>query len=242
MRKLFKFTTLFAALMLAWIGINIKTLKSAQDISFYTVEDFKNLFLDNIKRELTWINGTLTIENFRVEPENLKIPKSAYYKTKFISNPRLGANNLLVTFFSGKNVEVVRLWGYVEVYHPVVVTKRPISNKSILTEEDMALEIRPLSKLPQDIVLDIKSLIGKQLKTSLKAGTVLRTCYIEDPIIVKNNSLVEIIAKNEKLIVRTKGKALQNGRIGEMIKVQNLSSKKVIVGKVVSASEVEVNF
>lgn len=240
MEKLFKLV--IAVLVTIWISLSVKTLEGSQVTSFYTLEDFKSLFLKEIQKELSWINGTLTLENFRIEPENLKVSKNTSYKTKFISNPKLGSNTLLVTFFSEKNAEVVRLWGYVEAYLPVVVTKKPINHKSILTEEDLVLDTRPLSRLPQDVVLDIKSLIGKQLKSTLKAGTVLRECYVEEPISIKNNSLVEIVAKNEKLIVKAKGKALQSGRVGEIIKVQNLSSKKVLVGKVVSASEVEVNF
>ncbi|MCX8041284.1 MAG: flagellar basal body P-ring formation chaperone FlgA [Thermodesulfobacteriaceae bacterium] len=234
--------TLTLAVLLSFLFMVNKSLAKLENSSFYTLEDFKALFLKEIKKELSWINGTLILENFRVEPENLKIPQSASFKTKFISSPKLGSNTLLVTFFLGKNPELVRIWGYVEAQVPVVVVKRPINAKNLLRPEDLALEERPLSRLPQDVVLDVNSVIGKQLKTSLKAGNVLRGCLIEAPMVVKKNSLVNIVAKNGKIIVKAQGKALQNGRVGEIIKIQNLSSKKVLLGKVVSSEEVEVSF
>lgn len=236
-------------LKLFLIGVGVilvifyKSLAQTESVgTFYTLEDFKRLFLNEIKKELSWVNGTFILENFRIEPENINIPKNASFKVKFISEPKIGSNTLLVTFFLGKTVEVIRIWGYVEALVPVVVAKKPLEKQHILSEKDIFLEKRPLSKLPQDVILDVTSLIGKQLRMSLKAGTVLRSCYVEEPIIVKRNTIVDIVAKNEKIVVKAKGKVLQNGKLGEMVKVQNLTSKKVLLGKVSSSNEVEVNF
>ncbi len=210
---------------------------------FYTYRDFKNIFLTKIRKELYWIKGKIVLQQFRVEPENVKIPKNATYKIKFFSSPHIGSNFIVVAFYkNGKKLSTVRLWGYVEAEVPVVVIIKPLNNKDIITKEDIALKFKPLSRLPQDVITDKTEAIGKQTKMSLKPGTILRKSYIDFPILVKVNQEVEIIARGKYFVVKAKGKALQNGRKGDIIKVKNLSSRKIIWAKVISPEEVEVSF
>jgi flagella basal body P-ring formation protein FlgA len=217
---------------------------NASSASFYTYDDFKNLFLKEIKKELTWVKGKIVLEKFRIEPENIKIPKNAFYKIKFLSTPSVGSNFILVTFFNRryKQIGIARLWGYVEAKVPVVVVIKPIRNKEIIKAENLGIEFRALSRLPQDVIIDKKSAIGKQARISLKPGTVLRMSYIDLPIVIKRNQQVNIIARGKYFIVKAKGKALQNGRLGEIIRVRNIDSKKTIWAKVISSEEVEVIF
>ncbi len=210
---------------------------------FYTYKDFKNIFLTKIKKELNWVKGKIVLQQFRIEPENIQIPKSAIYKIRFFSSPHIGSNFMVITFYkNGKEIGIVRLWGYVEAEVPVVVITKPLNNKDIITKEDVVLKLKPLSRLPQDVITDKTEAIGKQTKMSLKPGTILRKSYIDLPILVKINQEIDIIARGKYFVVKAKGKALQNGRIGDVIKVKNLSSRKIIWAKVISPEEVEVNF
>jgi len=210
--------------------------------TFYTSEDFKNIFIKEIKNKLSWIKGEIYLEKIRIEPENINIPKEMSYKVKFITTPKVGSNLLILEFRKGKTLKRIKIWGYVEAKVPVVVLERPVLNKTILSEEDITLELKPLSRLPQDVILNKESAIGKQVRMSLKAGTVLRYSHIQRPVIIKRNQVVYIVARGHNFIVKAKGIALQDGREEGRIKVKNLSSKKVLWGKVISSEEVEVPF
>uniref|UniRef100_A0A7V4JQY6 Flagella basal body P-ring formation protein FlgA n=1 Tax=Thermodesulfobacterium geofontis TaxID=1295609 RepID=A0A7V4JQY6_9BACT len=207
---------------------------------FYTPEDFKEIFLREIKNKLSWIKGEVYIEKIRIEPELVIIPKNTSYKTIFITTPKIGSNLLILEFKRDETIEKVKIWGYVEAKVPVIVLKRPILNKSILSEGDIEVELKPLSRLPQDVILDKNIALGKQVRMSLGAGTILRYSHIERPVIIKRNQIVYIIARGKNFIVKAKGLALQEGREGASIKVKNISSKKVLWGKVISPEEVEV--
>ena len=226
---------------LIFIVLFFKTTLSFTE-TFYTSEDFKNIFLKEIKNKLSWIKGEIYLEKIRIEPENINISKEMSYKVKFITTPKVGSNLLILEFRKGKILKRVKIWGYIEAKVPVVVLKRPVLNKAILSEEDITLELKPFSRLPQDVILNKESAIGKQVRMSLKAGTVLRYSHIQRPVIIKRNQIVYIVARGHNFIVRAKGVALQDGREGERIKVKNLSSKKVLWGKVISSEEVEVPF
>lgn len=210
---------------------------------FYEERDFREIFIREFKRLSPQVKGEFILERFRFEPDNLKIPKGLPYRIDWIGTPRPGSNTAIVIFEREKGQSaVIRLWGYVEVKALVPVLKQNLSAKSVITDEDITFELKELSKLPHDVILDKEKIVGKETRTFLKAGTILRASYLSEPLLVKRNQVVEILAKGKNFTVKAKGLALENGRANELIRIQNLSSKKIIQGKVVGEGLVEVYF
>ena len=79
-------------------------------------------------------------------------------------------------------------------------------------------------------------------KVKLPPGTVVLQRYVEIPFAIKRGQLVRIVAEKNGIYVETTGRALQNGRVGDIIKVKNIYSKKVIEGKVKDDETVVVDF
>jgi len=88
----------------------------------------------------------------------------------------------------------------------------------------------------------LNDIIGRTLKKDVAEGTVISYSLIDDPVIIHRGEIIDIIAENKKLFVQTKGKALERGRMGESIRVKNMSSDREIVGKVVSGDKILVSF
>ena len=84
--------------------------------------------------------------------------------------------------------------------------------------------------------------IGKRLKKDTPAGTVLTPQVLEDRVLVQRGEIVSIVAENRRLVIQSNGKALDRGRMGETIRVKNLSSGKEVHGKVTGSSAVSVEF
>ena len=64
---------------------------------------------------------------------------------------------------------------------------------------------------------------------------------VGDAAAVKKGSWIWLKAQEDSLLVRTKGQALEDGDLGQEIKVRT-DNKKVLKGKIVSATEVEVSY
>ena len=79
-------------------------------------------------------------------------------------------------------------------------------------------------------------------KVKLPPGTVVLQRYVEIPFAIKRGQLVKIVAEKNGIYVETTGRALQNGHVGDIIKVKNIYSKKVIEGKVKDDETVVVDF
>lgn len=230
------------ALFLALILLFTFTEKEAWP-KFYSEGEFREIFLKEFKVRFSNPQGEVVLERFKFEPGDLAIPKGTSYRVEWIGVAKAGSNTALLKFkLQGGEERIVRLWGYVEVKVPVVVVSRDLSARKILEEKDLLLERRELSRLPYDVLFRVEEALGQETRMSLKAGTVLRSSHLSQPLLVRRNQEVEILAQGRNFTIKAKGIALQNGRLEQYISVKNISSQKVVQAKVIGEGKVEVSF
>lgn len=134
------------------------------------------------------------------------------------------------------------------IYVPVTVTSditvvrvnRSLARGTILNERDLQalLVQRAPGHLP--IINHLEEAVGTALKRPLREGTELQHSMLEAPVILKRGEQTVIEAGNGQFMVRMTGKALQDGAVGEQIRVQNIASKRTIQGKVQANGSVAV--
>ncbi len=79
----------------------------------------------------------------------------------------------------------------------------------------------------------------------ISAGSALRPGMVqlpEAPVIVERNQMVTISVERPGLVVTALGKAMEDGRVGEYIKVQNVDSRRKILVRVKEDGTVEPIF
>jgi flagella basal body P-ring formation protein FlgA len=84
--------------------------------------------------------------------------------------------------------------------------------------------------------------IGKKLRRDLPAGTVLTSQALDTPVMLERGEIVTIMAENKRLLVQTKGQTLEKGRLGDIIKVKNITSGKQLMGRITADNTVIVAF
>ena len=91
------------------------------------------------------------------------------------------------------------------------------------------------------------TLAGRTLKRGVFAGQVIMETDLESSepeagrVIIKNRQNVKMVYRLPVLNVIHNGESQQEGKLGDRIRVQNLDSKKIIVGKVIGPDTVEVD-
>jgi flagella basal body P-ring formation protein FlgA len=88
----------------------------------------------------------------------------------------------------------------------------------------------------------LDEIVGRTLKKDVSAGTVITYSMLDDPVAIQKGEIVDVVAENKKLMVRTKGRAMEKGKIGDSIRVKNVLSEKEIFGKVVDNNTILVKF
>ena len=134
------------------------------------------------------------------------------------------------------------------IYVPVSVQSRiqvwalrtPEVQGARLTAGDVAPETRLVGGLPVGYVTDPGQLSRATLRQSLPAGTVLTAEDLLPDFMVRQGEQVTLVAAMGGIEVRAAGLALQNGREGALIRVQNATSSKVVQGVVASDRVVAV--
>ena len=87
-----------------------------------------------------------------------------------------------------------------------------------------------------------EDVVGKVLKRDVPANTVITGRYLEDQVVVKRGDMVTIVAENNRMVVQAKGKTIDRGRMGDMVRVKNIASGKELMAKVTGSNTVKVEF
>ena len=128
----------------------------------------------------------------------------------------------------------------IKIIKPVVTIKHAVTRNSVLQASDLLLEDKDISGLHRGYYSDIKELVGKHVKNSLKSGLVVTPGHVKNPLAVKKGTTVIILADAGGIQVNMKGKAMKSGAIGDWIPVQNLSSKRKIEGRILRPGVIQV--
>jgi len=118
----------------------------------------------------------------------------------------------------------VKVMSFVEVQ----VANRPLARGIAVQATDLVTERREVSRLRTGYFVSTKHLIGRLPKRSLPKGAVISPNDLATYKVIRRGGKVSILAEVQGIAVRMPGKALADAGQDEMIKVQNLSSKRVI--------------
>ncbi|WP_428312293.1 flagellar basal body P-ring formation chaperone FlgA [Hydrocarboniphaga sp.] len=122
----------------------------------------------------------------------------------------------------------------------VVVAARNLPAGSQLAAADLRMEKRDTSALAQGYLADMSLAVGQMLSRPLAAGAVLTPPGMTRAAVVRRGDLVTLVSRSGGFEVRSQGKALANGGLGERLTVENSSSHRVVQGQVAADGTVEV--
>lgn len=140
----------------------------------------------------------------------------------------------------GTTITVVTLKFQVKLYQQVVVAARSISNGDILSTDNLSYSRMDVGRLNSGYYTGIDKLLGLISRRNMTTGTAINQYMISKPTVVKRGNAVKVIARVGGIEVTTVGQAMQDGYEGQLIKVQNVNSGKILSAKVLDTGSVEV--
>ncbi|MHA7873514.1 MAG: flagellar basal body P-ring formation chaperone FlgA, partial [Hyphococcus sp.] len=82
-------------------------------------------------------------------------------------------------------------------------------------------------------------IIGMEAARTLYQGQPLREDLLRKPRLVKRNAVVHMAFSKGAMTINAEGRALDEGGLGDRIRVMNLSSKRVVVATITGADSVK---
>lgn len=129
----------------------------------------------------------------------------------------------------------------INLYREVVVSTRPLSRNLIVDSTDVMLAERDVSQLRQGYLTQLDEAVGSLVVRPLQADQALTPNQVRPPMAVKRGDRVVISASNSSVQVRMSGEALADGSVGQQVRIRNLSSQRIIYGRVIAPGQVEVD-
>jgi flagella basal body P-ring formation protein FlgA len=189
--------------------------------------------------------GDLPEAEIRFVPESLPLPftlqEGGLTHEIIPSNPGILASSRFSIIFriDGKVVKNISVRGKMEALTRVVVSSGPLKRGQILEPQDVTTAVMDISAM-NNPGLDMEDFIGKKLQRSIRAGSPIYFSMVAALPLVRRGERVKIVINSGPLHITATGLARSDGLEDEMIRVQNISSNKIIHCRVAAPGLVEV--
>ena len=178
------------------------------------------------------------------EQSRLRMPAGAELELRFDQRQHAeDAVRVLLVIIDGDQERLARKAVVsVDLFTEVMTLNRDRKRGDMIGPADVIINRIAQSQVPRDALSSPSQAIGAVLKRSVRRGDTLRTNWLDIPPVVHRGQRVRIIARKGSIRLSTMGEALSKGRSQEFIRVRNLSSKKIVSGRVTPNGDVEMEF
>lgn len=157
------------------------------------------------------------------------------------SNPNiLGSNRFSLIFtVDDRVVKNMSVRGKLEARANIITASIGLRRGTILQQHHLKNAVVDISNIknpgffPEDF-------IGKKLKRTLRGGTPIEHSMVEALPVVHRGEKVKIVVQSGPMMLTATGLAHTDGKMNELIRVQNLKSQKIIFARVAAPGIVEV--
>ena len=175
--------------------------------------------------------------------ERLNLPQCAEPLEVFATTDLIKAGRMTV----GVRCNTEKKWSIftsaiIKIYQQVVVLSQPIQRGEIVTRQHLTIEKREVSKLRDDFVTQIEQVENKQASRQLETGTIISLRNLVEPKLIKRGDNVIITTTKPDFSIRMSGVAMMDGTKGQLIRVKNQNSGRIINATVVEPGVVAVNY
>lgn len=139
----------------------------------------------------------------------------------------------------GAREAVVR--GQVRVAIPVVVPSNNLRREHTIEASDIEVRNVALAQVSATSLVNPEDAVGMAVRRSLVAGRPIRAEDIGPPIVLEKNGAIEIVYARPGLSLSMRGRALEDGAVGQSIRVKPAGGRRIVIGEIVAPDRVVVN-
>jgi len=208
--------------------------------------------LEEVGRTLeTYFQKIVQDKNKRIEIkevrgyEKILLPPGAFSCEVLLHEQTHRGGNITATLLflmNGREIKKVRVSARVNIYADVIATRHFLKRHHEIQEADIQRVNKNVSLLPQDVIIEVKDILGKRTTISVNGEEPLRVGMVEVPPVIKKGDRVILLVENPLFKITTLGEAREDGRRGDRVKLVNLSSKKEVYGKVLDGNTIRIDF
>lgn len=168
-----------------------------------------------------------TLEQVEVSAINIDIQRDTF-------------NAVLVAPSVQNPLKRINVSGRIERLIPVPVLANTLRNGDLIGARDIDWMDMPKNRIANNTVMDEKDLINMTPRRPIQAGKPIILNELERPKLVDRGDSITLIFANGPMVLTTKGKSMQAGSVGDIVRVSNTGSNKNLEGVVTNYREVTI--
>jgi flagellar basal body P-ring formation protein FlgA len=224
----------------AFLGIALVGCLPAQaEDKFQTLESIYGFVKETIENNMN-ISGETEISVLPLD-DQLKLAQCSKPLETFKTNNLIKAGRVSIgVHCGGEKKWSIFVSALIKAYASVIVLAQPIQRGEIITRQHLASEKKEVSSTKGDFVTAFEQIENKQAARNLPAGAILGAKSVVEPAIIKRKDKVIIRSEQTAFSIQMSGIAMMDGIKGQVIKVKNESSGRIISGTVLEPGVVLV--
>jgi len=219
----------------------VRVRRAAQEVPEPAVRDLVEV----------WVRETLgsgaadaTVRSVEL-PGVIRIPVGPY-RARIVMAPTntiAGRVRLQIEFVvADRPVRTVWVTADIERLAAVVVLRRPIARGEMIVAADLEMDRREVGHQPGELLGDATEIAGRVARTPLLPWTPVRRDQIEVAATVRRGDPVQLVFRQDGLHLSAPGEVREDAAAGAPVRAFNRSSRREVVGRVVDARTVAVEF
>lgn len=197
-----------------------------------------------IEANMPWPPGSLRVDFLSKEPESIPQNRDLVLRVEPAGNQDfIGDMVFLVKSFRDGNLlrtESVRT--RIEVQRDVVTAARGLPAGIVLTESDIRTARRWVRRIHPHSLPSPEEASGKRLTMQVASGAEILATMLKEVPLVRKGKMVKMVFDNGSMQIVTVGLSEEDGVAGNIVRVKNITSNKIIYARVLSDSLVGIGF
>lgn len=147
---------------------------------------------------------------------------------------------LIVAPATGIPLAKASISGRVVTMVEIPVLRRRMQPGEVIRDQDIEWSSVRAGRLGRNIIVDVENLVGMSPRRPIRPGESVLASELRAPEVVAKNSLITIRLETARLSLTAQGRAMESGASGDVIRVMNTKSNKIINAAVVDTGTVRV--
>ncbi len=150
-----------------------------------------------------------------------------------------GGNGSFTAYVTMSNGQKLELKGrFAEITQIPALGRKMAMNEVISAKDIVYIEI-DAKKAKRGYITSEEDLIGKSIRRAIAAGRPILPSSLTEEKVVRKNQLISVSYRNNALHIHDTATAMEDGAVGDFIRVKS-SSDKIIKARVVSSGQAEI--
>lgn len=206
--------------------------------------DIEGIGMDYMLNVLEWNPDRLEIKVV-YKGKQIKIPKEeATVDCKLPGRKRRIGRVHFICMVKVNEIVTKRLLLYadIKVTYDIYRPTQSLKMGHIIQPGDIELTRVKSDHMLRNIIASDADIVGHRLTRNLERGEALQVHMLKRVPLVKNGDRILLIIKRGPLRVTVPGVVRQNGFKNDMVRVENIQSRKIVMGTVIDSRTVHINF